>query len=72
MDYAEQLKIIHEVNDFTFYKYLNLKRKPPKVKTKPETKPLNCSASLLFNPSLIWDFAEQIKTVDQVNSFTYP
>ncbi len=38
MDYAEQVKIGTYGSDFTFTKYRNLKRKPPKVEKKPETK----------------------------------
>jgi hypothetical protein len=38
MDYAEQAKIITHGYDFTFAEYRRLKRKPPKVETKSETK----------------------------------
>jgi len=37
MDYAAQVKTRHIVSDFTYTEYINLKRKPPKVETKPET-----------------------------------
>ncbi len=37
MDYAEQVKNVHIGERFTFYDYRRLKRKPPKVETKPET-----------------------------------
>jgi hypothetical protein len=40
MDYAEQIKTVTHGNSFTYFEYLKLKRKPPKVKTKPETKQL--------------------------------
>jgi hypothetical protein len=33
MDYAEQVKTGTNGADFTFTKYRNLKRKPPKVET---------------------------------------
>jgi hypothetical protein len=39
MDYAEQVKNVQLVERFTYFDYLKLKRKPPKVKTKPETNP---------------------------------
>ncbi len=39
MDYAEQVKTTTIGGDFTFAAYRHLKRKPPKVETKPETKP---------------------------------
>jgi hypothetical protein len=39
MDYAEQVKSGTNGSDFTYTEYRNLKRKPPKVETKPETKP---------------------------------
>jgi hypothetical protein len=37
MDYAEQVKTVNLVDSFTYFEYLKLKRKPPKVETKPET-----------------------------------
>jgi hypothetical protein len=37
MDYAEQTKTGNLVSSFTYFEYLKLKRKPPKVETKPET-----------------------------------
>jgi excisionase family DNA binding protein len=36
MDYVKQIKKIDQVNFFTYCEYLKLKRKPPKVETKPE------------------------------------
>lgn len=39
MDYAEQVKTLRSAYGFTFTEYSRLKRRPPKVKTKPETKP---------------------------------
>jgi hypothetical protein len=42
MDYAEQVKTADLVGSFTYREYLKLKRKPPKVETKPETKPETC------------------------------
>ncbi len=39
MDYAQQAKTENQVFSFTYFEYLKLKRKPPKVETKPETKP---------------------------------
>jgi hypothetical protein len=39
MDYSEQVKTSANGGDFTFTQYRNLKRKPPKGGTKPETKP---------------------------------
>ncbi len=38
MDYAAHVKTISNGNDFTYAEYSRLKRKPPKVKTKSETK----------------------------------
>ncbi len=35
MDYAEQTKTGNLVSSFTYFEYLKLKRKPPKVETKP-------------------------------------
>ncbi len=37
MDYVEQAKTANQVGSFTYFEYLKLKRKPPKVETKPET-----------------------------------
>jgi hypothetical protein len=53
MDYVKQIKKIDLVNfftfaigkNFTFAKYRNLKRKPPKVETKPQV--LTLAASYL-------------------------
>jgi hypothetical protein len=39
MDYAEQVKNVNRGLRFTFTDYRNLKRKPPKTETTPETKP---------------------------------
>jgi hypothetical protein len=39
MDYVEQAKTANLVGSFTYFDYLKLKRKPPKVETNPETKP---------------------------------
>jgi hypothetical protein len=39
MDYAEQSRTFAIGKRFTYTDYKNLKRKPPKVETKPETKP---------------------------------
>jgi hypothetical protein len=39
MDYAQQAKTVNQVDSFTYFEYLNLKRKPQKVETTPETKP---------------------------------
>jgi hypothetical protein len=39
MDYVEQAKTANQVGSFTYFEYLKLKRNPPKVETKPETKP---------------------------------
>jgi hypothetical protein len=38
MDYAEQTKSVDQVNALTYFEYLKLKRKPPKVETTTETK----------------------------------
>ncbi len=54
MDYAGQVKIMPHGHDFTFYKYRQLKRKPPKVETKPETKPKTAWEWM--------DYAEQIES----------
>ncbi len=35
MDYVEQAKTENKVLSFTYREYLKLKRKPPKVETKP-------------------------------------
>jgi hypothetical protein len=37
MDYVKEVKKIDQVKFFTYCEYLKLKRKPPKVETKPET-----------------------------------
>ncbi len=38
MDYAQQIKKFAIGKNFTFKEYRNLKRKPPKVETKPSAK----------------------------------
>jgi hypothetical protein len=39
MDSVKEVKKLHQAQFFTYLEYRKLKRKPPKVETKPETNP---------------------------------
>jgi hypothetical protein len=54
MDYVKQVKNFNQVKNFTYFEYHQLKRKPPKVETKPETKPKTAWEWM--------DYAEQIES----------
>ncbi len=65
MDYAEQIKTVDQVNSFTYFEYLKLKRKPPRTHVEPislnvkflpmeEIQPARTQSRLLLLSYLNW------------------